>query len=44
MLLDTGANRTIGNPSELNDHLTGVVQSDIVIRGAFGSSKHVGDL
>jgi hypothetical protein len=43
MLLDTGANRTIGEPSELNALLTGVVQSDIRVRGAFGSSAHAGD-
>eukprot|EP01043_Picozoa_sp_COSAG02_P011147 COSAG02_NODE_406_length_22916_cov_35.137529_13_plen_91_part_00 len=40
MLLDTGANRTIGEPSELNALLTGVVHSDIRVRGAFGSSAH----
>ena len=33
MLLDTGANRTLGDPVELNQHLTGVVASDIMVRG-----------
>ena len=42
MLLDTGANRTLGSP-DLNGSLEGMVPSNIFVRGAFGTDVQRGD-
>ena len=42
MLLDTGANRTLGDTS-LNPYLTGDVPSRILVKGAFGGTAWPGD-